>query len=76
VDRSATRGEMAAQALFVFEHESLLGNAPATKLFDLVTALRVDGNDGAYRPARCVRDYDIVIDESNLPAGISVRQRI
>lgn len=36
LDHSAARGLMAARNLFVFEHESALGEAPAHKLFDLV----------------------------------------
>ena len=36
-DRSAARGMMSAQKLIVFKHDSKLGNAPANKLFDLVT---------------------------------------
>ena len=35
VDRSAARGLMSAQKLIVFKHDSVLGNAPANKLFDL-----------------------------------------
>lgn len=33
-DRSAARGEMATRGLYVFKHESELGNAPAHALFD------------------------------------------
>lgn len=36
VDRSAARGLMSAQKLIIFKHDSILGNAPANKLFDLV----------------------------------------
>ena len=36
VDRSAARGLMSAQKLIVFKHDSILGNAPANKLFELV----------------------------------------
>ncbi len=36
VDRSAARGLLSAQKLIVFKHNSILGNAPANKLFDLV----------------------------------------
>ena len=40
-DHSAARGKMATRKLFIFKHESELGNAPAHKLFDLVTVERV-----------------------------------
>ncbi len=33
-DRSAARGEMATRGLYVFKHDSELGNAPAHSLFD------------------------------------------
>ncbi len=36
LDRSASRGEMACRGLYVFSHESNLGNAAAHRLFDLV----------------------------------------
>jgi CRISPR-associated protein Csd2 len=36
-DRSAARGEMATRGLYVFKHESELGNAPAHALFDRLT---------------------------------------
>ena len=36
LDRSASRGEMACRGLYVFSHESKLGNAAAHRLFDLV----------------------------------------
>lgn len=35
VDRSAARGLMQTQRLYVFEHDSRLGNAPAHALFDM-----------------------------------------
>lgn len=43
IDRSASRGFMTARDLFVFKHSSPLGEAPAQKLFDLVTARTKDG---------------------------------
>lgn len=36
MDRSATRGEMSCRGLYVFTHESKLGDAPAHQLFELV----------------------------------------
>jgi CRISPR-associated protein Csd2 len=35
-DHSASRGEMHAQALFVFEHTDPLGNAPSHQLFQMI----------------------------------------
>lgn len=70
-DRSAARGEMAAQKLIVFKHESELGNAPANKLFDAVEVTRANGNDG---PPRSFSDYDVTIGE--MPAGVEMIEKI
>jgi CRISPR-associated protein Csd2 len=67
-DRSAARGEMASQKLFVFEHESPLGNAPAHSLFERVRVTRKD----AKVPARGFDDYAVELHKSALPSGISV----
>lgn len=72
-DRSAARGEMAPQALIVFEHESPLGNAPASKLFERVEIERKASDDDM--PPRAFKDYDLRIDESDLPEGITINRR-
>jgi CRISPR-associated protein Csd2 len=36
IDRSASRGLMATRGLYVFEHASPLGNAPAHELFEMI----------------------------------------
>ena len=71
VDRSAARGLMSAQKLIVFKHESVLGNAPANKLFDLVKIEKVC--DGAPRK---FDDYNITIEKNNLPAGVTIQEII
>jgi len=71
-DRSAARGEMAPRKLVVFEHESLLGNAPAHALFDRIKITRKD----ATKPARAYSDYEVTLDEQNLPAGITVHEML
>jgi len=63
-DRSAARGEMAPQKLIVFKHDSELGNAPAQKLFDLVT---VEKNCGE-KPPRSFADYTVTVGEP--PDGV------
>lgn len=40
LDRAASRGLIAARHLYVFEHNSMLGAAPAHKLFELVEITR------------------------------------
>lgn len=68
-DRSASRGEMSPCGLYVFKHESAIGNAPARKLFDLIDVNRV--NEG---PARSFKDYSVVVDESGLPSGVTLER--
>lgn len=67
-DRSAARGLMSTQKLIIFKHDSALGNAPAHKLFDRVKITHKDTT----KPARDFSDYNLEIDEKNLPAGISI----
>ena len=71
VDRSAARGLMSAQRLIVFKHDSILGNAPANKLFDLVTITRNTSDS-----PRSFKDYTVTIDEENVPQGVSVENLI
>ena len=66
VDRSAARGLMSAQKLIVFRHDSVLGNAPANKLFDLVQIEKK--TDGA---PRSFKDYEVTIG-SEIPSGVQV----
>jgi len=75
-DRSAARGEMAPQALIVFEHESALGNAPANKLFERITVQRANGNGDAAQPARSFADYSVTVDDAELPAGITIHRKL
>jgi CRISPR-associated protein Csd2 len=71
-DRSAARGEMVSRELFVFEHESPLGNAPAHALFDRIRIKKKEPT----RPARVYSDYTIILDKENLPPGITVHQML
>lgn len=70
-DRSAARGRMASRKLIIFKHDSALGNAPAHKLFDLVTASR----NNLDAPPRNYKDYQICVDAAHLPAGVSIEER-
>ena len=72
-DHSAARGKMNARKLIVFKHESALGNAPAHKLFDLVTIKRATE---AAKPPRAFSDYDVVLNRADVPAGVAVEERI
>jgi len=69
-DRSAARGKMALRELIVFKHDNELGFAPAHKLFKrLVISLR----DGVVSP-RNYDDYEIIVDDENLPEGITIER--
>ena len=67
-DRSAARGLMGLRKLLVFQHESLLGNAPAHRLFDQV---HIDLVQPDCSP-RCFSDYRITLDKDTIPSGVSV----
>ncbi len=65
-DRSAARGLMSVRKIIAFEHSSELGNAPANKLFDLVTIKKANEDS----TPRSFGDYVISIDKDNLPEGV------
>lgn len=71
-DHSAARGEMNARGLLVFKHENKLGAAPSHKLFDLVTVLKKPDVE----VPRSFSDYEVSIDESAIPEGITLIRRI
>lgn len=71
LDHAAARGKMAARKLIIFKHDSELGNAPAHKLFDAVHVHRLDNSS----PARAYTDYEVVVDEAAIPAGVTVELR-
>ncbi len=68
LDRSSARGMMACRGLYVFSHESRLGNAPAHRLFE---RLEVKQKDNGTVPRRFT-DYSVTLDETDLPTGVSV----
>jgi CRISPR-associated protein Csd2 len=69
IDRSASRGLMTARDLFVFKHNSALGEAPAQKLFDLITARTKEGIEAP----RSYSDYVVAGPSSDqLPNGIEL----
>ena len=70
VDRSAARGLMSAQKLIVFQHNSMLGNAPANKLFDRVKIEKTT------EIPRSFSDYCVTIDRDNLPEGVKIIEMI
>jgi CRISPR-associated protein Csd2 len=71
-DRSAARGEMATRGLYVFEHESKLGNAPAHELFARIEARLKDGVNAP----RAFADYAVLVDDKNLPSGVKLHRKV
>jgi CRISPR-associated protein Csd2 len=69
-DRSAARGEMTTRGLYVFKHESELGNAPAHSLFERIQPkLKV----GVSVP-RDFGDYQVDVNKADMPSGVTLTQ--
>ena len=66
-DRAAARGEMNPRKLVIFKHDSHLGNELSGRLFERV---KVTKNTDL---PRSKDDYDIAVDQSQLPKGIEVK---
>ncbi len=66
-DRSAARGLMSSRKLFVFKHESKLGNAPAHSLFETVKVNRLIPDA---QEARSFSDY--AIEVGDIPEGVEL----
>lgn len=71
-DRSAARGEMSTRGLYVFKHDSELGNAHAHALFDRIKIKRKDGVE----VPRMFADYEVSVADSDLPAGVSLVRKV
>jgi CRISPR-associated protein Csd2 len=67
-DRSAARGQMATRGLYVFEHDSELGNAHAHALFDRLTVVR---NSGVEVPRDCGA-YSVLFDGRPVAPGEAI----
>lgn len=70
-DRSAARGEMATRGLYVFKHESQLGNAPAYSLFERIQPKLKDG----IAVPRSFDDYQVNVNEVGLPSGVTLERK-
>jgi CRISPR-associated protein Csd2 len=71
-DRSASRGMMAPRGLYIFSHESKLGNAPAHKLFERIQFKR----KASVEIPRQFEHYDRTINDSDLPQGVHLTQLV
>lgn len=72
LDRSASRGMMACRGLYVFSHESSLGNAPAQVLFERI---QVEKRAEVEAP-RKFKDYEVTIGGADLPEGVSLTRLV
>lgn len=72
-DHSAARGKMTARKLYIFKHDSMLGNAPSHKLFELI---RCDRKTEKEKPIRSFNDYNIAFNKESVPNGVSVIEKI
>ena len=70
-DRSASRGKMCLRKLYIFKHESALGNAPAHILFDKI---KVEKKEECEIP-RKFEDYTITVD-NNMPSGVEFIEKL
>lgn len=68
-DRSAARGQMATRGLYVFAHDSELGNAPAHALFE---RLKITPRE-AGQVARSFGAYSVAFDGQGLEVGAQVQ---
>jgi CRISPR-associated protein Csd2 len=67
LDRSASRGLLACRGLYVFSHDSSLGNAPAHRLFELVQVV-----PSAVKAPRAFKDYQVTVHKDAVPAGVTL----
>lgn len=70
-DHSAARGKVCVRKLYVFKHDSVLGNAPSVLLFDKINVRK---NDGVEYP-RAYSDYTVTVDR-NMPAGVELLEKL
>jgi CRISPR-associated protein Csd2 len=71
-DRSAARGEMSTRGLYVFKHDSQLGNASAYSLFERIQPKLKDG----VAVPRSFEDYQVLVKEDTMPTGVSLERKV
>jgi CRISPR-associated protein Csd2 len=69
-DRSAARGEMSTRGLYVFKHDSELGNAPAYALFERLKVVAKPAEVGSV--ARSFDAYSVQFDGQDMTFGQSL----
>lgn len=69
-DHSAARGKMCMRKLYVFKHDSVLGNCPSHILFDKIVVEETN-----IIPSRTFSDYKISVD-NELPKGVLLIEKL
>ncbi len=72
LDRSASRGFMECRGLYVFSHDSDVGNAPAHVLFKNVDPKLRSG----VQAPRSFDDYEVTVEDKGLPAGVQLTRLV
>lgn len=70
IDHSASRGKMCMRKLYIFKHDSLLGNAPSHVLFDKILI-----QQRSEEPPRAFRDYEVMV-EREMPEGVELIEKL
>lgn len=71
-DRSASRGMLACRGLYIFSHESSLGDAPAHKLLERVV---VERRPDVVAP-RSFKDYTVRVNEEGMPEKVRLTRLV
>lgn len=71
-DRSAARGEMSTRGLYVFKHDSQLGNAHA---HNLLARIQPKLKEGITAP-RDFSDYAVRVDDHEWPMGVTLNRMV
>ena len=66
-DHSAARGKMCTRRLYIFKHDSVLGNCPSHVLFDKIVVKEKE----AVMVPRTFADYDVTVD-MEMPEGVEL----
>ena len=67
LDHSASRGKVCFRGLYIFRHDSALGNAHSDDLF---SKIQVKEKEGVKTPAS-FKDYEVTVDK-NMPEGVTL----
>lgn len=70
IDHSAARGKLCMRKLYIFKHDSAIGNAPSHLLFDKIAIKKKD----EVEVPRKFSDYNITVDKA-MPEGVEMIEK-